>query len=56
MANVSFPILSYITFVPLIGVVILLFLNRETFGTAALGSYYSHAGGFCAQSGDVCLV
>ena len=29
MANVSFPILSYITFVPLIGVVILLFLNRE---------------------------
>jgi len=29
MANVSFPILSYITFVPLIGVAILLFLNRE---------------------------
>ncbi len=29
MANVSFPILSYITFVPLVGVVILLFLNRE---------------------------
>jgi NADH-quinone oxidoreductase subunit M len=29
MANVSFPILSYITFAPLIGVAILLFLNRE---------------------------
>ncbi len=29
MANVTFPILSYITFAPLVGAAILLFLNRE---------------------------
>lgn len=30
MENASFPILSYITFIPLVGVALLLFINRES--------------------------